>query len=103
MAPLRLLAISLVRLLLLQACADRIYSKLTDLATTKFIFLIIGSDATGNVLANRLTENSHISVLVLEAGGSNEGVLDSEVLFFCSKLSQAHHLIGTSPQRRRLH
>ncbi|KAG9218228.1 hypothetical protein CCMSSC00406_0005909 [Pleurotus cornucopiae] len=87
MAPLHLLAISLVRLLLLQTCAGKIYTKFSDLPTTKFDFVIIGSGAAGNVLANRLTENPHISVLVLEAGGSNEGVLDSEVPFFCPKLS----------------
>lgn len=59
--------------------------------------------AAGNVLANRLTENPCISILVLEAGLErltnisahriqlrvrNEGVLDSEVPFFCPRLSQ---------------
>jgi choline dehydrogenase-like flavoprotein len=38
----------------------------------------IGGTA-GNVVANRLTENPGFSVLVLEAGGSNIGVLDSIV------------------------
>ncbi|KAJ7837687.1 hypothetical protein B0H14DRAFT_2362146, partial [Mycena olivaceomarginata] len=36
----------------------------------------------GNVVANRLTENPDFSVLVLEAGVSNEGVLDSMIPFW---------------------
>ncbi|KAK0459380.1 alcohol oxidase [Desarmillaria tabescens] len=41
----------------------------------------------GNVLANRLTENDHVSVLVLEAGGSTADVLLSEVPFFCTSIT----------------
>ncbi|KAJ7045934.1 aryl-alcohol-oxidase from pleurotus Eryingii [Mycena alexandri] len=39
----------------------------------------------GNVVANRLTENPGTSVLILEAGGSNAGVLDIIVPFFCPR------------------
>ncbi|KAJ7498252.1 aryl-alcohol oxidase-like protein [Mycena galericulata] len=42
--------------------------------------------AAGNVVANRLTENPNFSVLVLEAGASNEGVVDSNVPFFENNL-----------------
>ncbi|KAJ7248208.1 pyranose dehydrogenase [Mycena haematopus] len=42
-------------------------------------FVIVGGGTAGNVVANRLTENPGFSVLVLEAGGSNIGVLDSIV------------------------
>ncbi|KAG6844223.1 hypothetical protein H0H87_008701 [Tephrocybe sp. NHM501043] len=35
-----------------------------------FDFVIVGGGTAGNVVANRLTENSKYNVLVLEAGGS---------------------------------
>ena len=65
-----------------------LYEKFDDLPKLDFDFIIIGGTCfgrtrtfpqlltrrpggtAGNVLANRLTENSHISVLVLEAGAS---------------------------------
>ncbi|SJK97998.1 uncharacterized protein ARMOST_01254 [Armillaria ostoyae] len=42
------------------------------------------SGTAGNVLANRLTEDPDISVLVLEAGNSTADVLLSQVPFFCT-------------------
>ncbi|KAK0217032.1 aryl-alcohol-oxidase from pleurotus Eryingii [Armillaria fumosa] len=41
----------------------------------------------GNVVANRLTEDPNISVLVLEAGGSTANVLLSQVPFFCPQIT----------------
>ncbi|KAF9265032.1 alcohol oxidase, partial [Marasmius fiardii PR-910] len=38
----------------------------------------------GSVLANRLTEDKHVQVLVLEAGSSNITSTDTEVPFFCN-------------------
>ncbi|KAK0462726.1 aryl-alcohol oxidase precursor, partial [Armillaria novae-zelandiae] len=71
-------------LLILCSCAlGAIYERFEDLPTSNFDFIIVGGGTAGNVLANRLTENSQVSVLVLEAGGSTADVLLSEVPFYC--------------------
>ncbi|KAK0459367.1 alcohol oxidase [Desarmillaria tabescens] len=68
--------------ILCSSALGAIYEKFEDIPTQNFDFIIIGGGTAGNVLANRLTENVHVSVLVLEAGGSTADVLLSEVPFF---------------------
>ncbi|PBK74036.1 aryl-alcohol-oxidase from pleurotus Eryingii [Armillaria solidipes] len=71
-------------LLLVPLCSATIYDRVTDLPTLDFDYIIVGGGTAGNVLANRLTEDSDISVLVLEAGNSTADVLLSQVPFFCT-------------------
>ncbi|KAJ7282855.1 alcohol oxidase [Mycena rebaudengoi] len=61
----------------------------TDLASSSltFDYIIVGGGTAGNTLANRLSENEDHSVLVLEAGGSDEGVLNTQVPFFAPRAS----------------
>ncbi|KAF8148135.1 aryl-alcohol oxidase [Mycena galopus ATCC 62051] len=60
----------------------KVYENVADLPYLDYDFVIVG----GNVVANRLTENADVSVLVLEAGVSNDGVLLSEVPFLLNSL-----------------
>ncbi|KAJ8695629.1 hypothetical protein PTI98_008210 [Pleurotus ostreatus] len=49
-------------------------------------FVIVGGGTAGNVIANRLTEDPDIRVLVVESGGLNEDVLELQVPFLMPQI-----------------
>ncbi|KAF9482078.1 aryl-alcohol oxidase [Pholiota conissans] len=65
-----------------------VYQDVKQLPTTIFDFVIIGGGTAGAVVANRLTENPAFDVLVIEAGPTNDGVLNSMVPTFASSLEK---------------
>ncbi|KAF7342831.1 Aryl-alcohol oxidase [Mycena sanguinolenta] len=65
----------------------KLYEDVADLPGLQYDFVIVGGGTAGSVLASRLTENATVSVLVLEAGPSNVGVLDAQVPFLSNGVS----------------
>ncbi|KAG6856155.1 hypothetical protein H0H87_007010 [Tephrocybe sp. NHM501043] len=69
-----------------------IYEKFTDLPKNRqYDFIIVGGGTAGNVVANRLSENPKFQVLVLEAGPSHVGVLESQVPWLAANLQQTQY------------
>ncbi|KAF9002555.1 pyranose dehydrogenase [Cyathus striatus] len=88
-------------LALSSVCSAALFQSVADLPKkVDYDFVIVGGGTAGAVLANRLTEIPKFKVLVIEAGHSNEGAVDSEIPFFAARLfgSQYDWNYTTTPQ-----
>jgi choline dehydrogenase-like flavoprotein len=50
-------------------------------------FVIVGAGPGGASVANRLTEDANTTVLLIEAGGANEGDLNVDIPLMCTRLT----------------
>ncbi|KAJ7220528.1 aryl-alcohol oxidase [Mycena pura] len=76
------------------------YERFEDLPVQDFDFIVVGGGTAGNVVANRLTEDEKVRVLVLEAGGSDKDAFNSHVPLYGRRLqgSQYDWNFTTTPQ-----
>ncbi|TEB27342.1 alcohol oxidase [Coprinellus micaceus] len=83
-----LLAVAILSPLLALA---KVYQHAAELdPTVQFDFIVIGSGPGGSTVASRLSEDPKFNVLLIEAGGDNEGILDLSVPSFILNFPPAY-------------
>ncbi|KAI0058477.1 aryl-alcohol-oxidase from pleurotus Eryingii [Artomyces pyxidatus] len=68
------------------AVSGALYNDPADIPHTVYDYVVIGAGVGGGVVARRLAD-ARYRILLIEAGPSNQGLLDVEVPFFCTNLS----------------
>ncbi|KAK0494793.1 aryl-alcohol-oxidase from pleurotus Eryingii [Armillaria luteobubalina] len=69
------------------SASAKIFSSPAELVQTEYDFIVIGAGTAGSVLSARLSENPNVKILVVEAGGSNEGIVETMAPFLGVSLS----------------
>ncbi|KAF9025998.1 alcohol oxidase [Hymenopellis radicata] len=65
-----------------------VYTNIADIkGLNAYDFVIVGAGPGGSTVANRLTEDSSNSVLLVEAGGANDGDITVDVPLLCTRLT----------------
>ncbi|KAI2802135.1 hypothetical protein BLOT_010327 [Blomia tropicalis] len=74
-------------------------TKYRDSWEREYDFIIVGGGSAGAVLANRLSEDSHVTVLLLEAGGNENMISDIPLAFQTLQQTPMDWNYLTEPQR----
>ena len=73
--------------------------KIRDSWDSEYDYIIVGGGSAGAVLANRLSEDEHLRVLLLEAGGTENMISDVPIAFQNLQQTPMDWNYVTEPQR----